>query len=65
MIEHNIKFYTIKLINGLKYLNSKQIVALQHIVCCDLEIEKTEENFNVIYDSIKIYFKTINNLQIT
>ena len=64
MIEQDIKFYTIKLINGLNYLNSKQIVALQHIICCDLKIEKTEENFNIIYNGIKTYFKTINNLQI-
>ena len=53
-----IKFYTIKFINGTKYLSKSQINDLQHIICTNLSLDKTSENFKIIEDAIEIYFKT-------
>ena len=52
-----IKFKTIKhYLNGVKYLSQKQVEDLCHIVCYDLKIEKSEENFNHIKDACRVYF---------
>jgi hypothetical protein len=64
MTAEDIKYKTIKTINGLSYLSKKQIEDIKHIICCDLKIDKTEENFNTINDGIKLYFTTINNINI-
>ena len=52
-----IKSKTIKhYLNGVKYLSQKQVEDLCHIVCYDLKIEKSEENFNHIKDACRVYF---------
>ena len=52
-----IKFKTIKnYLNGVKYLSQKQVEDLCYIVCHDLKIEKSEENFNHIKDACRVYF---------
>jgi len=52
-----IKFKTVKhYLNGVKYLSSKQVDDLCHLVCHDLEIEKSEENFNHIKEACRVYF---------
>ena len=61
MDANTIKFKTIQFVNGLKYMSEKQVSDAKHIICSDLQIEKTEENFNVIEDGIKTYFKTIDS----
>ena len=61
---NTIKFKTIQFVNGLKYMSEKQVSDAKHIICSDLQIEKTEENFNVIEDAIKIYFKTIDSFSV-
>ncbi|WP_348825720.1 hypothetical protein [Flavobacterium aestuarii] len=61
MNENTIKFKTIQLINGLKYMSEKNVDDAKHIICSDLQIEKTEENFNIIENAIKTYFKTIDS----
>ena len=61
---NTIKFKTIQFVNGLKYMSEKQVSDVKHIICSDLQIEKTEENFNVIEDAIKTYFKTIDSFSV-
>lgn len=61
MDANTIKFKTIQFVNGLKYMTEKQVSDAKHIICSDLQIEKSEENFNVIEDAIKTYFKTIDS----
>ena len=61
---NTIKFKTIQFVNGLKYMSEKQVSDAKHTICSDLQIEKTEENFNVIEDAIKIYFKTIDSFSV-
>ena len=61
---NTIKFKTIQFVNGLKYMSKKQVSDVKHIICSDLQIEKTEENFNVIEDAIKTYFKTIDSFSV-
>ena len=56
MENKNIGFYTMQMINGIKYMSSRQVEDLKHIVCCDLKIEKTEENFKAVEEAIKLYF---------
>ena len=56
-----IKFKTIKhYLNGVKYLSQKQVEDLCSIVCHDLKIEKSEENFNHIKEACRVYF-TLSN----
>ena len=64
MDANTIKFKTIQFINGLKYMSEKQVNDAKHIICCDLEIEKSEENFNIIEEGIKTYFKTISSFSV-
>ena len=61
---NTIKFKTIQFVNGLKYMSEKQVSDAKHIICSDLQIEKTEENFNAIEDAIKTYFKTIDSFSV-
>ena len=64
MDANTIKFKTIQFINGLKYMSEKQVDDAKHIICCDLQIDKSEENFNVIEEGIKTYFKTIDSFSV-
>jgi hypothetical protein len=52
----NIGFYTMQMVNGVKHMSSKQVEDLKHIVCSDLKIEKTEDNFKAIEEAVKLYF---------
>lgn len=63
MEDTTIKFKTIQFINGLKYMSEKQVDDAKHVICFNLKIEKSEENFNIIEDAIKTYFKTVNSFQ--
>jgi hypothetical protein len=56
MESFTIKFKTIQFLNGTKYLSEKQVEELCHLMCYDLNIEKTEENFNHIKEACRIYF---------
>ena len=57
MESSEIKFKTIKYyLNGVKYLSQEQVEDLCSIVCHDLEIEKSEENFNHIKEACRVYF---------
>ena len=64
MDANTIIFKTIQFINGLKYMSEKQVDDAKHIICCDLQIDKSEENFKIIEDGIKTYFKTINSFSV-
>ena len=64
MDANTIKFKTIQFINGLKYMSEKQVSAAKHIICSDLQIEKSEENFKIIQDGIKTYFKTMDSFSV-
>lgn len=64
MNANTIKFKTIQLISGLKYMSEKQVDDAKHIICSDLQIEKSEENFNIIEDGIKTYFKTMDSFSV-
>ena len=52
-----IKFNTIKLINGIKYMSKNQVKDCQAYVRDTLKLEDTAENNNIIEKVIKIYFK--------
>lgn len=57
MESSEIKFKTIKhYLNGVKYLSEEQVEDLCYLVCNDLEIEKSEENFNHIEEACRVYF---------
>jgi hypothetical protein len=64
MDANTIKFKTIQFINGLKYMSEKQVDDAKHIICCDLRIDKSEENFKIIEEGIKTYFKTIDSFSV-
>lgn len=59
-----IKFHTMKLVNGMKYISKPQVEGLKHIVCSDLKVEKTERNFEAVEQAIDLYFENINNIEI-
>jgi hypothetical protein len=50
------KYKTIQLLNGVKHLSKTEAEGLKHIVCVQLNIEKSEDNFNIIEEGIKTYF---------
>ena len=64
MENEEIKFKTIQLINGIKYLSTDQFDDFKYYACHRLGIEKTEENFEVIKEAVELYFKTQNSLHI-
>jgi hypothetical protein len=64
MTPATIKFKTIQFINGLGYMNVSQIENVQHIMCRNLNIDKSKENFNLIKEAITTYFNTQNNISI-
>ena len=57
MTTETIKFKTIQIINGVKYISEKQVEDLGHIVCQNLGIEASEKNFAIVRDACKIYFE--------
>lgn len=59
-----IKFKTIQFINGTKYLSEKQLEDLKYIMCHDLNIDKSEENFSIIEEAVKIYFNAQNSFNL-
>jgi hypothetical protein len=56
MQESRIKLKAMHLLNGVKYLSEQQVTHLCYVVCHELGVEKTEENFNHVKDACKIYF---------
>jgi hypothetical protein len=52
-----IKFNTIKLINGIKYMTKSQVEDCKAYVRHSLKLEDTDENNNAIEEAIKIYFE--------
>jgi uncharacterized protein YlzI (FlbEa/FlbD family) len=56
MEDFQIQYKTMTVLNGLKYISQDQVEQVQHLVCSQFKIDKTEHNFNVILDAIKIYF---------
>lgn len=57
MTTSEIKFNTIKLINGIKYMTKNQVEHCKSYVRLSLKLEDTNENNNAIEEAIKIYFE--------
>jgi len=64
MDANEIKFKTIKEINGIKYLSGKQLEHLKYYICHVHNIEKNQEIFEIIEDTVKTYFNIQNNISI-
>lgn len=56
MTPDEIKFNTIKIINGIGYMTKDGIESCKAYVRNSLNIENTEENNNSIEEGIKVYF---------
>ena len=54
-----IKFNTIKLINGIKYMTKNQVEDCKAYVRHSLKLDDIDENNNAIEEAIKIYFKQL------
>ena len=52
-----IKFNTIKLINGIKCMTKNQVEDCKAYIRYSLKLEDTNENNNAIEEAIKIYFE--------
>lgn len=61
MNEKNIKHETIKLINGVSYLSTHQIDAIELMVCENLGIEPSDEVSEYVREACKAYFDMQNN----
>jgi len=59
-----IKFKAIQFLQGIKYLSKQQVLDFKSIVCDDLNIEKNEENFNLIHEAIETYFNVKTGYEI-
>ena len=57
MTPSEIKFNTIKLINGIKYMTKNQVEDCKAYVGYSLKLEDNDENNKAIEDAIKIYFE--------
>jgi hypothetical protein len=57
MTPSEIKFNTIKLINGIKYMTKNQVEYCKAYVRHSLKLEDVDENNNAIEEAIKIYFE--------
>ena len=65
MTPNEIKFNTIKLINGIKYMTKNQVEDCKAYVRHSLNIDNTDENNNAIEEAIKIYFEQPVQLAVT
>lgn len=57
MTPSEIKFNTIKLINGIKYMTKNQVEDCKVYVRHSLKLNDIDENNNAIEEAIKIYFE--------
>ena len=57
MTPSEIKFNTIKLINGIKYMTKNQVEDCKSYVRHSLKLDNTDVNNNTIEEAIKIYFE--------
>lgn len=57
MTPSEIKFNTIKLIIGIKYMTKNQVEDCKAYVRHSLKLDDIDENNNAIEEAIKIYFK--------
>lgn len=57
MTPSEIKFNTIKLINGIKYMNKNQVEDCKAYVRHSLKLDDIDENNTAIEEAIKIYFE--------
>jgi len=57
MTPSEIKFNTIKLINGIKHMTKNQVEDCKDCVRHSLKLEDVDENNNAIEEAIKIYFE--------
>lgn len=57
MTSNEIKFNTIKFINGVKYMTNNQIEDCKAYVRHSLKLDDTDENNNAIEEAINIYFE--------
>ena len=53
-----IKFNTIKLINGIKYMTKNQVEDCKAYVRHTLKLDDVDENNKAIEEAIKIYFES-------
>lgn len=65
MTNKDIQFRVLQFLNGIKYLNYEHVHGVKCIMCHNLGIEKTEENFQIIDDAIHIYFETQNSFTLS
>ena len=57
MTSNEIKFNTIKFINGVKYMTNNQIEDCKAYVRHSLKLDDTDENNDAIEEAINIYFE--------
>ena len=57
MTPNEIKFNTIKLINGIKYMTKNQVEDCKAYVRHSLNLADIDENNKAIEEAIKIYFE--------
>jgi hypothetical protein len=57
MTPSEIKFNTIKMINGIKYMTKNQVEDCKAYVRLSLKLDNTDVNNNAIEEAIKIYFE--------
>jgi hypothetical protein len=65
MTKEQIKFHTIKYVMGIGNIPKDYVGVVQNIMCDNLGIEKTEENFSTIKEGVETYFNTINSMYFT
>lgn len=56
MTPSEIKFNTIKILNGIKYMAKNQVEHCKAYVRHKLKLDDIDENNNAIEEAIKIYF---------
>jgi len=56
MNANEIKYKTIKYINGTRYMTAKQVDDLGYIMCRNLGIEATLENRDYVREAVQVYF---------
>lgn len=61
--DNDIKFKTIQLLNGIKYMSKGQFEDFKYYICHILEIEKTDHNFDVIREAVDIFMNIEKTLK--
>ena len=62
---HEIKYRTMTLINGISYCNKNMIAWVAKTVADQLFIKDVTDILPIVEETIKLYFDTINNINIS